>query len=148
MKIAQDPEKFFNQNQFLLADSAYTSNQYTLPDYKGKDLQERKNIDFNYRLAQSHVRIKHAIGNFKGRFSSLREIWSQICNFHEMKGTIKWIISCIILNNLLANQKDQWNDLYEEDIPEPPRAIADEKTMEEEDGIRGWLCPIAFAHYT
>ena len=54
-----------------------------------------------------------------------------------MKGTIKWIISCIILHNLLANLKDQWNDLYEEDIPEPPPVIADDKTMEEEDGIRG-----------
>jgi len=38
MKIAQDPEKVFDQNQFLLADSAYTSNQYTLPANKGKYL--------------------------------------------------------------------------------------------------------------
>ena len=147
MKIAQDPEKFFDQNQFLLADSAYTSNQYTLPAYKGKYLLERQNIDFNYRLAQSCVRIEHAIGILKGQFSSLREIWSQICNCHEMKGTIKWIISCIILHNLLADLKDQWNDLYEEDIPEPPPVIADDKTMEEEDGIRGRLHPITLAHF-
>ena len=74
MKIAQDPEKFFNQNQFLLADSAYTSNQYTLSAYKGKYLLERQNVDFNYRLAQSCVRIEHAIGILKGRFSSFQEI--------------------------------------------------------------------------
>ena len=64
-----------------------------------------------------------------------------------MKGTIKWIISCIILRNLLANLKDQWNGFYEEDIPEPPPVIADDKTMEEEDGIRGRLRPITLAHF-
>ena len=74
MKIAQDPQTFFDQNQFLLADSAFTSNQYTLPAYKGKDLLERQNMDFNYRLAQSCARIEHAIGILNGRFSSLREI--------------------------------------------------------------------------
>ncbi|KNZ51271.1 hypothetical protein VP01_4014g1 [Puccinia sorghi] len=32
------PEKFFDQNQFLLADSSYTSDWFTLPAYKGKKL--------------------------------------------------------------------------------------------------------------
>ena len=64
-----------------------------------------------------------------------------------MKGTIKWIISCIILHNLLADLKDQWNDLYEEDIPEPPPVIADDKTMEEKAGIRGQLHPITLAQF-
>ncbi|KNZ46251.1 uncharacterized protein VP01_742g2 [Puccinia sorghi] len=34
MQIAQQPEKFFDQNQFLLADSAYKSDWFTLPSYK------------------------------------------------------------------------------------------------------------------
>ena len=147
MKIAQEPEKFFDENQFLLADSAYTSDQYTLPAYKGKDLLERQNNDFNYRLAQSRVRIEHAIGILKGRFSSLREIQSQIRNRDEMKAIIKWIISCIVLHNLLADLKDQWNDFYEEEIPEPPPVVNEDESMVEGDGIRGRLHSITLAHF-
>ncbi|KNZ47995.1 hypothetical protein VP01_5990g2 [Puccinia sorghi] len=90
MQISQQPEKFFDKNQFLLADSAYTSDWFTLPAYKGKELLDHQNVDFNYHLAQSQVRIEHAIGILK-----------------EMKDTIKWIISCVILHNLLADLKDQ-----------------------------------------
>ncbi|KNZ45385.1 hypothetical protein VP01_8185g1 [Puccinia sorghi] len=39
--------------------------------------------------------------------------------------TIKWIISCGVLHNLLANLKDQWNELYEED--EPDSSLAEDK---------------------
>ncbi|KNZ48589.1 hypothetical protein VP01_554g4, partial [Puccinia sorghi] len=38
-------------------------------------------------------------------------------NHKEMKDTIKWIISCLVLHNPLANLKDHWNELYEEDEP-------------------------------
>ncbi|PLW37951.1 hypothetical protein PCASD_10058 [Puccinia coronata f. sp. avenae] len=39
-----------------------------------------------------------------------------------MKAAIKWIISCVVLYNLLADPKDQWNKLYEVEEPElaPP----------------------------
>ncbi|KNZ55619.1 hypothetical protein VP01_262g1, partial [Puccinia sorghi] len=47
MQIAQHPEKSFDQNQFLLEDSAYTSDRFTLPAYKGKELLDHKNVDFN-----------------------------------------------------------------------------------------------------
>jgi hypothetical protein len=93
MQLAQQPGQFFDQNQFLLANSAYPSNQYTIPAYKGANLLIPENVDFNYHLAQSRVRIEHAIGILKGRFASLREMRSQIRNHHEMKAAIKWIIS-------------------------------------------------------
>ncbi|KNZ47573.1 hypothetical protein VP01_62g8 [Puccinia sorghi] len=34
-----------------------------------------------------------------------------------MKDTIKWIISCIVLHNCLADLNNQWNGIYEEDEP-------------------------------
>ncbi|POV95016.1 hypothetical protein PSHT_15882 [Puccinia striiformis] len=105
MRIAQQPNRFFDRNQYLLADSAYTSDRYTVPAYKGKELLESQNVDFNYRLAQSRVRIKHAIGILKGRFSSLRKIRCQLRTRNEMKGTIKWIITCIVLHNSSQTSK-------------------------------------------
>ncbi|PLW44608.1 hypothetical protein PCASD_05120 [Puccinia coronata f. sp. avenae] len=35
-----------------------------------------------------------------------------------MKAAIKWIISCVVLHNLLSDLKDQWNKLYKEEEPE------------------------------
>ncbi|KNZ60836.1 hypothetical protein VP01_14940g1 [Puccinia sorghi] len=35
-----------------------------------------------------------------------------------MKDTIKWIISCVVLHNLLVDLKDQWNELYEDNEPD------------------------------
>ena len=146
MQISQQPEQFFDQNQFLLADSAYASDQYTIPAYKGKELLDRRNVNFNYRLAQSRVRIEHAIGVLKGRFSSLRELRTQIRNRKEMKVTIKWIISCVVLHNLLADLKDQWNELYEEDESELAPVVGDDYANSN-DGMRGILHPLTLAHF-
>jgi hypothetical protein len=135
MQLAQQPGQFFNQNQFLLADSAYPSNQYTIPAYKGSNLLIPENVDFNYHLAQLRVRIEHAIGILKGQFSSLREMRSQIRKHHEMKAVIKWIISCVVLHNLLADLKDQWNKLYKEEEPGLAPPVGQENDDARNDGL-------------
>ncbi|KAI7934703.1 hypothetical protein MJO29_015966 [Puccinia striiformis f. sp. tritici] len=145
MKVAQQPQQYFDRNQFLLADSAYSSDQYVIPAYKGKELLVRDNVNFNYYLAQSRVRIKHAIGILKGRFSSLREIRTQLRSRSKGKAAVKWIISCLILHNLLADLKDQWNELYEDEIPDPPPEINDDNNAT--DGLRGRMQHITLAHF-
>ncbi|KAH9456212.1 hypothetical protein Pst134EB_012415 [Puccinia striiformis f. sp. tritici] len=116
------------------------------PDSR-KELLESQNVDFNYRLAQSRVRIEHAIGILKGRFSSLCEIRCQLRTRNKMKGTIKWIITCIVLHNLLADLKDQWNDLYEDETPDPPPDIDDDDSNHGDDGLRGVLRSVTLAHF-
>ncbi|KNZ54976.1 hypothetical protein VP01_2801g1 [Puccinia sorghi] len=44
----------------------------------------------------------------------LRELRTKI----KKKDTIKWIIGCVVHHNLLADLKDPWNELYEEDEPD------------------------------
>ncbi|KNZ53065.1 hypothetical protein VP01_3356g1 [Puccinia sorghi] len=129
MQFSKQPEKFIDQNQFLLADSYYTSDWFTLPAYKGKVSLDHLNFDFNYHLAQSQVRIEHAIGILK-----------------EMKDTIKWIISCVVLHNLLADLKDQWNELYEEDEPDSA-LVAEDNIENSNNGICGILHPITLSHF-
>ncbi|KNZ55023.1 hypothetical protein VP01_278g3 [Puccinia sorghi] len=97
MQISQKTEKLFDQNKFLLAESAYT------------------------------IRIEHAISILKGQFSSLREFW-------------------IVLHNLLADLKDQWNEFYEE--YEPCSApVAEENIDNSNDEIHGILSPITLSHF-
>ncbi|KNZ47293.1 hypothetical protein VP01_6538g1, partial [Puccinia sorghi] len=104
------------------------------------------NFNFNYHLAQSQVRIEHAIFILKGRFCSLHELWTQIRNCKEMKDIIKWIISCIILHNLLVDLKDQWNEIYGED-ENYSAPVAEDNIENSNDGIHGILHPITLAHF-
>ncbi|KNZ63403.1 hypothetical protein VP01_114g5 [Puccinia sorghi] len=104
--------------------SAYTSDQFTLPAYKGNELIDHQNVDLNYHLAQL---IFH-----------LCELWTHIRNRQEMKDTIKWIISFVVLHNLLADLKDQWNELYEEDEPDSA-LVAEENIENSNNGIRDIL---------
>ena len=71
---------------------------------------------------------------------------TQIRNRQEMKDTIKWIISCVILHNLLADLKDEWDELYREEEPDAAPAV-DEDVDDSDDGIRGILRPITLAHF-
>ncbi|PLW18354.1 hypothetical protein PCANC_14202 [Puccinia coronata f. sp. avenae] len=51
-----------------------------------------------------------------------------------MKAAIKWIISCVVLHNLLADLKDQWNELYKEEEPEPAPPDASQQTHRQPPG--------------
>ena len=119
MKIAQHPEKYFCQNQYLLADSAYANSQHTIPAYKGRALEDLDIKKFNTYLAKSRVRNEHAIGILKGRWSSLREMWNQLQSPKELNYFIDWVIVCVLLHNMLAKIDDEWIDFYhEEEAPE------------------------------
>ena len=63
-----------------------------------------------------------------------------------MKVAIKWIISCVVLHNLLADLKDQWNELYEEDEPDSA-PVVNEDNDNSNDWIRGILRPITLANF-
>ncbi|KNZ45054.1 hypothetical protein VP01_8537g1, partial [Puccinia sorghi] len=117
-----------------------------LPAYKGKELLDHQNVDFNYHLAQSQVRIEHAIGILKGQFSSLHELRTQIRNHYEMKDSIQWIISCVVLHNLLEHLKDQWNGLYEEEELDSAPVVKD-NIDNSNNGIHDILHTITLSHF-
>ena len=147
-KIHTDSPNYFDTNQYLLADSAYANGEYILPALCPSSCTTPEKTSFNYHLAQSRVRIEHAIGILKGRFASLREIHSPIRNEKEMKQTNNWITVCLILHNLLANLKDQWNDLYQDEVPDPPPEIPDTNSSSSNNGIRARILPITVAHFS
>ncbi|KNZ50338.1 hypothetical protein VP01_4484g1 [Puccinia sorghi] len=74
------------------------------------------------------------------------ELWTQIRNHKEMKDTIKWIISCVFLHNLLADPKDEWNGCYEENEPDSAQ-MAEDDIENSKDGICGILRPITLSRF-
>ncbi|KNZ43725.1 hypothetical protein VP01_9938g1, partial [Puccinia sorghi] len=109
-------------------------------DFLNVNCRHLRKFFFAVHLSQSQVRIENAIGILKGQFSSLRELRNQIRNFKEMKDTIKWIISCVVLHNLLADLKDQSNDLYQEDEPDSA-PVAEENIDNSNNGICNYSFP-------
>ncbi|KNZ52887.1 hypothetical protein VP01_340g7 [Puccinia sorghi] len=77
---------------------------------------------------------------------NLCEFQTQIRNFYKTKDAIKWIISGVVLHNLLADLKDQWNELYEEDEPDSA-PVAEDNIDNSNNGICGILRPITLSHF-
>ena len=42
---------------------------------------------------------------------------NQMCNVKEVQLFVQWVVTCVILHNLLAQVGDQWSDLYEDNDP-------------------------------
>ena len=146
MQISQEPEKYFDHNQYLLADSAYASGQYVIPAYRTGSVEDANKINFNYHLAQSRVQIEHAIGVLKGRWASLQEMRNQLQTKKDMKDLINWVVCCTILHNLLADLKDEWNELFEGEAPEPSQSIIFSSSGSQ-SGLQESILPTTLAHF-
>jgi DDE superfamily endonuclease len=69
-KVANEPEEYFSEHQYLLGDSAFESNWYMVVPYKclpGMDLERDQEI-FNTALSRPRIIGEHTIGLLKGRF--------------------------------------------------------------------------------
>ena len=114
MNISKFPERYFSENQYLLADSAYKNDQHMVTVIKGPRGETVNGLNFNYCAAQSRVRVEHAIGILKGRWSFLREVQNQMHSESEAKTLGKWVYAAIVLHNLLANLGDQWTEMFDD----------------------------------
>ncbi|KAA1101533.1 hypothetical protein PGT21_023716 [Puccinia graminis f. sp. tritici] len=74
MALHTNASQFFDPGQYLIGDAAYNLTMTTIPPYKVPAANLLENVEFNYCLAKSRVRNKHAIGVLKARWSSLKEM--------------------------------------------------------------------------
>jgi hypothetical protein len=122
--LCQRPKEFFSERQYLLGDSAYENSWFMVSSYKcpkGMELARPQEL-FNAALAKPRISAEHTIGMLKGRFPWLRSIRMKINeNKKSLKIILKYIDVCVILHNLLIQQKDpvcpEW--LNENDLQDP-----------------------------
>ncbi|MBW0550622.1 hypothetical protein O181_090337 [Austropuccinia psidii MF-1] len=145
MKIAQTPQEFYEMDQSSLADSAYASSPWVVPAYKVVVAQNEDNCSFNYCLAKSRVRIKHEIGILKGKWFAQREIQNQMRDSHEIEYFVGWVVSCMILHNMLAQIGDEWFDLYDDDDPPHAKNLVNNKIGEDVLNMPEKIKPITLA---
>jgi len=114
MALSKDAYKrhFFSDGEYLLADSAYPADlthNTVVPAYKsnvrGTDIEE-----FNTCVAHARVVNEHTIGVLKNRWSSLKELRTQLNGDENLDSILRWITACITLHNLMIDFADEWSD--------------------------------------
>ncbi|POV95742.1 hypothetical protein PSTT_16077 [Puccinia striiformis] len=115
MQLHVNSSEYFDEGQYLLADSAYELTNTVIPSYKSPASNSSINTEFNYCVAKARVRNEHTIGILKARWSSLQEMRLHLYLRGHMQELVAWLYSCIILHNMLAQLGDQWQELDSED---------------------------------
>jgi hypothetical protein len=111
--LARQPERCFQGEEYILADSAYALTPTVIPAYRGGAARESENARFNYLHSTVRVAAEHAIGQLKGRFGSLRGLRVWICDKKSHEKAIRWVEACFVLHNLLLGLNE---DMFDEDL--------------------------------
>ena len=99
----QNPEWFFEGEEFALCDSAYTVNKRTISVHKEPASLIPENALFDKAAAHLQIRSEHCMGALKGRFQCLRGLRVSITSNDEHVSACVWITIAIILHNLVID---------------------------------------------
>lgn len=107
-------ERFFDNRQYILGDSAFKASSVMVPSFKKpyRGLLNPQQEHFNTMLAKIRIRSEHCIGLLKGRFQYLKRARILIKNRNRMIRLMRFIVSSCILHNILINERvpDEWLD--------------------------------------
>ncbi|CAG8572303.1 13058_t:CDS:2, partial [Cetraspora pellucida] len=136
-----ETQKFFNKNEYLLADCGYPLTSTIIISYKQPQSNISENSFFNTMLSKKHVRIEHVNGIWKGRFGCLNGIRTQILFKKDLKFILNIIKAMIILYNLaLKNNNILKKNLNEIDLNSTNTDnFIDNSSNKEEKKIRKYI---------
>ncbi|KAE8195680.1 hypothetical protein CF328_g4359 [Tilletia controversa] len=113
--IQREPASFFETGQFLVADSAYTNSDIVVTPYKKPLANRLPNRRFNKLLSSIRIDIEHAFGLLKGRWTSLKGLRVRLLNDSQLGVACMWITACVVLHNILIDQRDLWQSDAEQE---------------------------------
>ena len=123
-KVYKEWRSYFNRNEHLIGDSAYSSCRImvqTFKKHKGSSSLSYEKEFFNTKIAKVRIKSKHCIGILKGRFPSMKQInvWIHKGN-PEVKQIVGLVTACSVLHNILLQCNDQipqeWYDQLAKEI--------------------------------
>ncbi|ODO01604.1 hypothetical protein I350_06424 [Cryptococcus amylolentus CBS 6273] len=122
-RMYQEPEHYFSDGEYLLADSGFTPNPNCVPNYKsnagGRNRHAgaaRDHKVFNDHVKKVRVRIEHTIGYWKARFQSIKLLSPQVkSSDHHVLNMSVWIVVTALLHNWVIDHEK----LEDEEIIDP-----------------------------
>uniref|UniRef100_A0A336MWE7 CSON005157 protein n=1 Tax=Culicoides sonorensis TaxID=179676 RepID=A0A336MWE7_CULSO len=118
-QLALNSSSYFNQNQYLLADSAYKLTNTIITPFRANqrgDGDSNKKKEFNKRLSKYRVRVENTIGGLKERFESLKDLRVSIKDEESSEFVCDWIIVCGTLYNFILQQGDKNDYIRMEEV--------------------------------
>lgn len=103
-----NPTAFFDENEYLMGDSAYPLTRTCVTPYKANSrhatLEER--VQFNKVATKHRVIVENCIGEIKNQFPTLRGLHIQIRTNNDLVLCSRWISVCVILHNFIMDYDD------------------------------------------
>lgn len=124
-KLSTQPENYFSDEQYIIADSAYKLTTTTISSFRqnSTDLTAKQRTAFNKYFNCYRVRIEHIFGILKEKLPSLKSLNLHISDVNSHRAACTWIRVCCILYNILLPHFD-CDDFaptsYENTITEDP----------------------------
>jgi hypothetical protein len=159
-RVARHPEEFFNNNEWLWADSAYASQTWCVTPFKkpvgGRLGQDKRTFNRNLStvrvliflfeslliIIKVQVQTEHFYGSLKGCFQSLLDLRFQIQTQAKLDYAITWVRCCLILPNLIIEIEEELGvrssiTEFEQEMRgrDPRRGNQEEESSEEEPEV-------------
>lgn len=115
--IRQNPEKYFPNDEFILADKAYPALKWCITPYMNRGNLTRQQEIFNTRVSQTRQTIERAFALLFGRFRRLKYL-----DMNRVDLIPKTILACCVLHNICLDFSD---DLIREYVQEGMEAIVE-----------------------
>jgi len=98
-------EKYFNNKEYLLGDSAFSASSVLVPTFKkGSNSNLRHNQGyFNTKLTKVRIKNKHCLGLLKAWFQHLQGHHWVIKSKRDLDMILQVMMCTVILHNLLIN---------------------------------------------
>jgi DDE superfamily endonuclease len=143
----QDPEWFFEGQEFAWVDSAYPCTKHTIPVHKEPASLHPDNAVFDRYVSHLRVRSEHCMGALKGRFQCLRGLRVHINSKSDHHNACRWITAAIILHNLVIDAEGEESCRYFGDLHIPAEEVLDSGMDEESEHVVGELDGEAKRHH-
>ncbi|KAI9918726.1 hypothetical protein PsorP6_011996 [Peronosclerospora sorghi] len=108
--VAQTPNVYFRDDEYILADTGYPSSSNVVPTYKKTRArlgwQEREARErFNTAVAQERIVVENTFGRLKGWCQSLRGLPIDIRNGRLHQMLCLWVRACNVLHNMMCTTR-------------------------------------------
>ncbi|OWA50458.1 hypothetical protein BV898_14972 [Hypsibius exemplaris] len=107
-RLGKFSERFFDDEEYILADSGYTTSTTVVASYKKPAALIPENDIFKKYHSSLRMTVEHCIGMVKGRCQSLRGMRSYIRSVKDHQRIVYWIRACFVLHNI--SLEDEYDD--------------------------------------
>lgn len=127
-QLAQHPDEYFADGEYLIGDSAYSCTSRMIVPFKKPRSKEFYCRLFNSTLSSRRIAIEHTFGMLKARFPSITSVAIHITGPETHKEVVDWFESACILHNFLLDE----NDLVWDDDDDMQMAVLHQEMVEQQ----------------